>query len=101
MRSTAFPKARLALVSMLVLASSCASKPAPLAYLSPPAADMKVEPIPEAEPEIATSEPAYEAYNQAVMDWGKRGWAAVGRLCRFSRGMGALIECPTEGATPR
>jgi hypothetical protein len=88
---------------MLVLASSCGSnpKPVPLAYQHPPAADLKVEQLPQAGPEIATSEPAYEAYNQDVMDWGKRGWAAVARLCRFSRSMGMSIECPAEPATAR
>jgi hypothetical protein len=60
----------------------------------PPAADLKVEAEPVAAPAIATSEQAYEDYNEAVAAWGRRGWAAVARLCRYSKTMGMAIDCP-------
>jgi hypothetical protein len=77
-----------------VLASSCAARPQHPALPYPPAADLKVEPEPVAAPAIATSEQAYEDYNEAVAAWGKRGWAAVARLCRYSKAMGMAVECP-------
>ncbi|QNQ08276.1 hypothetical protein [Sphingomonas alpina] len=54
---------------------------------------MRVEAEPVAPPEIATSEAAYEAYNEAVAAWGKRGWAQVARLCRYFNGAGMTVTC--------
>ncbi len=84
--------ARLAIVSALALVSSCAGKPN-LVIQYPPAADVRVEAEPVAPPEIATSEAAYEEYNEAVAAWGKGGWAQVARACRYFKGAGMLAEC--------
>lgn len=92
-----FPMQRLMLASTLALVSSCAASPAHLAVVSPPAADLVVEPEPIASPDIATSEKAYEDYQDAFAAWGRRGWAAVGRLCRFAASEGAVVACPVEG----
>jgi hypothetical protein len=60
----------------------------------PPAADLKVEAVPVTAPAIATSEQAYEDYNGAVAAWRNHGWAAVARLCRYSKATGMAIDCP-------
>ena len=98
MRLPRFPIVRLALASALVLASSCADRPARLVTQYPPAEDVKDEAEPVAPPDILTSETAYEDYNEAVAAWGKRGWAQVGRVCRFFRAQGMPVDCPPAPA---
>ncbi len=88
---------RLAIVSTLALASSCADKPG-LAIQYPPAADVRIEAEPVAPPAIATSEAAYEDYNEAVAAWGKRGWAQLARICRYYKAVGMPVACEPAGA---
>lgn len=55
----------------------------------PPAADLVVEPKPQLDPAALDSEAALDAHDIAIEMWGERGWAAVGRLCRWLVQMGA------------
>jgi hypothetical protein len=61
----------------------------------PPVQDLAVEPEP-ALPVEALSDPDVEdEWNDDVLLWGRDGWRQVGRLCRFFRGHGMEIDCPT------
>lgn len=84
----------LALAAALVLASSCASKGLPLiAY--PPAADLQVEPKPLLAIEALGSDNALSEHDAAVEAWGERGWATVGRICRWADANGERgLRCP-------
>ena len=55
----------------------------------PPSADLRVEAKPVAPVEIVTSEAAADAYDIELELWGERGWATVGRVCRWAEDMGA------------
>jgi len=53
------------------------------------------EPKPLMPVEAITDDTVASRYNSAVEAWGERGWAAVGRLCRWAAGNGlAHPECP-------
>lgn len=82
------------LASALALASCSANRVPPQTFSAPPIADLTVEPEPRLGVEALTSEAAYEGYNQAVLDWGRRGWAAVARLCRWTAAHDANTTCP-------
>lgn len=85
----------LALLTAALLApvSSCASKgPTPLVL--PRAADLQVEAKPRLDPAALESEAALERHDNAVEAWGERGWATVGRLCRWAERNGMRIDCP-------
>jgi len=87
----------LALAASLALVSSCASKePRLSAY--PPSADLRVEPKPELSVEAVASgsDTALALHDDAVEAWGERGWAAVGRICRWAQANGAPLpfKCP-------
>lgn len=67
----------------------------------PPSADLRVEAKPRLDPSALDSEAALDAHDSAVEAWGERGWAAVGRLCRYHQRMGMTLpfECPRPDAT--
>lgn len=88
-----YPIRLLPLASTLALAACFSSAAPPQTFSAPPAADLAVEAEPAIPVEAATSEAAYEGYNQAVLDWGRRGWAAVARLCRWTASHGAAVGC--------
>lgn len=44
--------------------------------------------------ETVTSAQAAAEYDIALESWGERGWAAVARICRWAKGLGADVECP-------
>lgn len=61
----------------------------------PPSADLRVEAKPRLDPAALDSEAALDAHDSAVEAWGERGWAAVGRLCRWAADNGAPgLDCP-------
>lgn len=60
---------------------------------SPPVADLRSEPEPVPPLEIVTDEKADERYRAEHEAWGRRGWAAVKRLCVWARDNGAKVEC--------
>lgn len=95
MRSSPRLISSLALAACAALACSCASKePRLTAY--PPSADLKVEAKPALTVEALTSDNALAEHDAAVEAWGERGWAAVGRLCRWAEASGAELpfKCP-------
>jgi hypothetical protein len=60
----------------------------------PPPADLRVEAKPRLDPAAIDSEAALEAHDNAVESWGERGWATVGRLCRWAADNGARgLDC--------
>ena len=82
----------LMLASLSVAVASCAT---PVGTF-PPAEDLRVEAKPVPPDEVLTSRIAGEQHDNAVEAWGERGWAAVGRLCRYHQRMGMALpfECP-------
>ena len=95
MRSSPRLMRSLALAVCAVLASSCASRePRLSAY--PPSADLTVEAKPVLTVEALASDNALAEHDAAVEAWGERGWAAVGRICRWSVEVGAKLpfQCP-------
>jgi hypothetical protein len=83
--------AALALALTLSCVSACGTPAGPSL---PSAADLTVEPKPVPGPETLTSDQAAQNFNIEIDAWGERGWSAVSRLCRWSKGMGAKIDCP-------
>lgn len=84
----------LALAVLLSLVSGCASK-APMTRIYPPAADLVVEAKPQLDPAALDSEAWLDAHDIALEMWGERGWATVGRICRWADQMGAKdLNCP-------
>lgn len=75
--------------------------PRPISAL--PAADLQVEVEPRLTVAGAQSEAEYEAYNQAVLDWGRRGWRQVARACRWTALHVPDLKCPPADpeTTPR
>lgn len=84
----------LLIAASLWLAPGCAGRERPTPIF-PPAADLAVEVKPRLDPAAVDSEAALDAHDIALEAWGERGWAAVGRLCRYfeRQGMPAL-DCP-------
>lgn len=60
----------------------------------PPRADLQVEARPVPGPEIVTSAQANGAFQVEKDSWGARGWATVGRLCRWAKRNGMTVDCP-------
>jgi hypothetical protein len=85
-----------------VLASSCASKER-VTPIFPSHADLRVEAKPRLDPEAIESDAALTAHDDAVEAWGERGWAAIGRICRWAVENGAALSfrCPPPAAPPR
>lgn len=81
----------LALTASLLLVSGCGGR---AQLLSPPLADLRVEPKPQLDPAALGSDEALTRYDIAIELWGERGWAAVARLCRWHARLGADVECP-------
>lgn len=89
----------LMIAAFAVAVASCA-KPGPLVFQS--AEDLRVEPKPKPGLEILFSAEAAERHDNAVEAWGERGWAMVGRSCRFWRaqGMPLPFDCPPPEEEP-
>jgi hypothetical protein len=51
--------------------------------------------------EAVTDDKIGAAYDASIEAWGERGWAMVGRNCRWSKEMGNRIECPPSPVEPR
>ena len=93
-----FLMACLMSVSLGVGVASCAKPGAAF----PPASDLTVEPKPTPPDEVLTSRIAGEQYDNALEAHGERGWAQVGRLCRFFDDLGMEgLSCPPPPAPPR
>ena len=84
----------LPLALLLAPLAACATPNSiPVAPL-PPVADLTVEPKPLMPVEAITDDTAAAAYSSSVESWGDRGWAAVGRLCRWAKANGEVLDCP-------
>jgi hypothetical protein len=95
MRSPRSLTLALLTVAALSLVSGCETIPTPTATPLPPAADLRVEAKPRLAPEDVDSEAALDRHDIALETWGERGWAAVGRLCRWAEANGARgLDCP-------
>lgn len=92
------------LAAMIAVAPSCASKPS-VRPIFPSAADLAVEAEPaypvealEVDDSLQSTAAAIDAENawdDAVLIWGRSGWAAVGRVCRWAESLGMKgIDCP-------
>jgi hypothetical protein len=58
-----------------------------------------VEPKPQPTDAIVTDDKASAAYNISIEDWGERGWAQVGNICRWAVRSGKTgVDCPTVAA---
>ncbi len=93
MRSAPRLLAHLTLLASLSTVSACAKR-AVIQPLYPPRVDLAVEAQPRPTDAIVTDAQAAAAYDASIEAWGKRGWATVGRICRWSRANGNAIECP-------
>lgn len=69
----------------------------------PSHADLRVEAQPQLSPADLESDAALTDYDDAVLAWGERGWAAVGRICRWAVTSGADLpfRCPPPAVPPR
>lgn len=85
----------LALAVCAALVCSCASRE-PRLNAFPPSADLQVEAKPVLTVEALASDNALAEHDAAVEAWGERGWAAVGRMCRWAVTNGAQLpfKCP-------
>ena len=92
----------LLIAAFAVAASSCASREH-VTPIFPSSADLRVEPKPQLSPADLDSDAALTAHDDAVEAWGDRGWAAVGRICRWAVSSGADLpfRCPAAAAPPR
>lgn len=90
----------LALASAALLASGCATK-VQSQRIYPPTADLTVEAKPQVTAAALESEQAFIAHVIALEMWGERGWATVGRICRWADQMGAKdLSCPPPPEIP-
>jgi|GEM_PF-2025814 len=88
---------RLCLLASTLALASCfgnSTPPQPISHL--PVADLAVELEPKFSVEQAKGEAGYEAFNQAVLDWGRRGWSQVARACRWTAEHGVKLDCPAD-----
>ncbi|WP_449253504.1 hypothetical protein [Brevundimonas naejangsanensis] len=68
---------------------------------NPPSADLAVEAKPVMPAEAVRSEAAGIAHDIAIEGWGERGWATVGRLCRWMADSGLKgLNCPPSPELP-
>lgn len=108
MRSKTYLTACLASAVLLSLAQACAPT-AETFQTYPPAADLKVEPKPQLDPERFQAEVS-AGRGEALLDalqidkeaWGEEGWLRVGRICRWAVARGAELpfQCPPSTAAP-
>ena len=82
------PMLALLTAAALSLVSACETIPTPTRTPLPPVADLVVEPKPQLAPEDLDSDAALDRHDIALEVWGERGWAAVGRLCRWAQANG-------------
>ena len=66
----------------------------------PPSADLKVEAKPVLSVEALASDNALAEHDAAVEAWGERGWAAVGRICRWAEDTGARLPFRCQRPPP-
>lgn len=99
-----FPPSRmpfLLIAASFAIVSGCSATGSTQAAF-PSAADLAVKPRPVADPAGLTSEAALDASETELLLWGEEGWLAVGRLCRFYRGMGMKgLDCPAPETRPK
>jgi hypothetical protein len=83
------PRGLLALVLPLTLLGACAGRNSiQVVKPNPPVADLAVEAKPVM-PDAAISDDAAAAkYSSDIEGWGDRGWATVGRICRWAEANG-------------
>lgn len=86
--------AALLTIAVTVFAASCANRPPNAAQQFPRSADLAVEPEPVLSVDALASDQAANDYDNAVLGWGRRGWLAVGRVCRWAADNGMEIDCP-------
>lgn len=79
------PRRLLALALLLAPLTACAGRNSiQVVPIGPPVADITTE-IKPVMPDAAITDDSVNAkYNSDVEGWGDRGWAAVGRLCRWA-----------------
>ena len=87
--------ASLLLLATLSTVTGCGDRVRIQAAL-PPAADLKDEPKPEITPAVLESDVSAAEYDSAVEAGGERGWAAVGRICRWAVAHGMKADCKPE-----
>ena len=88
------------LAASLLLVTGCASRER-VTPIYPPSADLAVEAKPVMPPEAVRSEAVGIAHDIAVEGWGERGWATVGRLCRWAADNGMKgLSCPPPPELP-
>ncbi len=88
------------LAASLLLVTACASRER-VTVIYPPSADLAVEAKPIMPAEAVRSEAAGIAHDIAVEGWGERGWATVGRLCRWAADNGMKgLSCPPPPELP-
>lgn len=75
-----------------LLASGCA-RAVEVKPLFPSSADLRVEAEPQPTDAIVTDPRADEAFRAEREAWGRRGWAAVARLCNWAKANGMTVSC--------
>lgn len=71
------------LIALALACSACASSKVamgPRVVVTPPAADLRDQPEPEAPAAVTATEQSYEAWNDAVLLWGRSLRDALGRV---------------------
>lgn len=82
----------LALAVSLSLANGCSNREHPRPIF-PARADLQQEAKPRLDPDALGSEAALDQFDIDTEAWGVRGWAAVGRICRWAKANGMVVEC--------
>lgn len=88
-------KAIATLCAFGLLASGCGQR-VEVRPIFPSHADLKVEAEPMPGDDIVTDAAADERFRAEHESWGRRGWGAVGRICRWASRNGMTIDCPKE-----
>lgn len=103
MRSKMLSAWVLILLSPLLAAGSCDSRPVSVS-LFPPSVDVEAATAPKPLPgaNIVTDPVARERYNAEVETWGEGLWRAGGRICRWIIDNGGTLPrpCPAPDAEP-
>ena len=78
------------IASALAPALSSCGRPESAGSKAPPAADLVVEAEPQLDMNAVRNDSAaaLDEYDTAHASWGRRGWAAVARICRWVRDRG-------------
>jgi hypothetical protein len=56
---------------------------------------LQVKAEPELPAEALTDPDVEDQWRDDVLIWGREGWLTVGRICRWAKGHGAAVDCPT------